>query len=577
MSKVVIRGFGGMVPVVESRLLPEYAAEETVNTWLTSGCAQGLREPVAVHDCQEGTRTVFRIPKSDPSVEAMADSYWLEFEAVNTTVVRSPISDTDDARYYWANGVDPPGYTTFSRIRDGKPPLRLGIPSPIVPPTIKVIGGGGVGPGNNILTDRVYIYTWLSEYHEEGAPGPPSDAKRGFQNGMWEVTLAAPSPADVAQRALKYTRIYRTVTTPGGTAAFHFVAEIPITQLIFNDAQPDTVIGFNDQLISVEFTGPPEGLEGMVSLPNGMIAGWVGQQLWYCEPFRPHAWPPSYQTSVDFPIVGMAAYGEALVIGTQNVAFLAIGVNPLNVTLVQITGSEPCVSTNSFAVTPQGVLYAGPNGLMMNNGGGATNISREFMSTDKWQELLKLKGLSAALLNGAYYCYGGVEEQAFQADAFQNDAFQTAPSAATDGALIEYRDKRIGYTILRSAELTYKVLQDVWTSEVLLVRGNKVWHQSIAKGDKALYEWRSKLFQLPLPQNYSCMKIVWSPGGPSNVGTVEYYANNALRLTRAIPASSKPFRLPAGYKVDSFQIRITGDRDVDQIEIASTMRELGQV
>lgn len=581
MSKLALRSFGGMMPIRESRLLPDASAELAVNTWFYSGNIEGIAKSRAVHTLDDPhARSVFRVPKGSPRTINIQDSYWLEFEAVTTTVVRSPNTDVDDPRYYIADGFNLPRYTTLSRLEDGEPTLLLGIPQPRVAPGVTATGGWQT---QEVV--RSYSYTWVSKYQEEGPPSEPSPPVTGRIDAVWDITLAPPETEDTAERELAFVNIYRTVTSAQNISVYYFVEQLPITQTTYADTLPDTAVLNHSPLPSTFWFAPPAKLGGLTSLPNGMIAGFVGQEIWYCEPFRPHAWPAPYQQSVDFNIVGMAALEQMLVIGTQNVAYIAAGVHPSAVTLRMVTGSEPCVSQGSFAVVPQGVIYAGPNGLMLTNTGGAVNVTKPFISTDKWNELINLNLLHAAILNGAYYAFSGVYEGAFQKDAFQNNAFQVAglPVAAPnsnsvtrDGILIDFNDARVAVSTLRDEQSTYNVIQDVWSAEILLIRDAKVWLLSLPDADPEAYEWVSKVFQLTKPENMAAMKVTYTPAG-SAAPAVDVYAGNKLRLSRALPGSGVVFRLPSGFKSDNWQVRFTGSAQIEQVEVATSVEELKTV
>lgn len=574
MTKLALRAFGGMHPIRESRLLPDAGAEFAVNTWFYSGNIEGIPKPRLVHTLSHpNIRSVFRVPKGSPRVESVDASWWLEFEAVTTTVVRSPNTDVEDPRYYIADGSSPPRYTTQSRIENGEATLLLGIPAPRTSPTVAVEGGW-----SSTEVVRSYTCTWVSKYQEEGPPAEPSPLVTGKIDGSWKIGLTPPTAADTAERALEFVNIYRTLTSAQNVAVFYFVAQVPLTTTVFEDALSDELLSAHSPLPSTFWTPPPDKLGGLVALPNGMIAGFVGQQLWYCEPFRPHAWPAPYQTSTDYDIVGMAALEQMLVIGTENVAYIASGVHPSAVSLRMVTGSEPCISQGSFAVVPQGVIYAGPNGLMLTNTGGAANITKDFISTDKWHDLVDLNLLHAGILNGAYYAWSGVYESAFQKDAFQRDAFQTeTDDTVQDGILIDFKDPRVAVSVLRNDLGTFNVVQDVWTAEILLIRGGKVWLLYLPSDEPETYEWLSKVFQLAKPENMAAMKVIYGlVAGPDDIG-VEVYAGGKLRLARPLPKSGTVFRLPSGFKSDVWQVRYTGTVDIEQIEVATSVEELKQV
>ena len=42
-----------------------------------------------------------------------------------------------------------------------------------------------------------------------------------------------------------------------------------------------------------------------------MIAGWKDNEVWFCEPYRPHAWPVKYVVNVDYPIVGLGTIDQS--------------------------------------------------------------------------------------------------------------------------------------------------------------------------------------------------------------------------------------------------------------------------
>ena len=70
--------------------------------------------------------------------------------------------------------------------------------------------------------------------------------------------------------------------------------------------------------------GPRDGLQ----MANGMMAGFFGRTVCFCEPYRPHAWPEKYQVTVDSDIVALAAVGTTLFILTKGAPHWAQGSSP---------------------------------------------------------------------------------------------------------------------------------------------------------------------------------------------------------------------------------------------------------
>lgn len=573
--QIKIQAFGGMIPVRDARLLPDNNASDAANVWTYSGSLESIRVPRDIHELvNPAARYAFRVPKGAEDVIHIEDSYWLEFEDISTTVVKSPVRGSEQPSYYWANATAVPGYTTLERIAAGDPELKLGIPAPGVAPV--VVPSGGVAAEEET---RAYVYTWVSKYGEEGPPSPPF-LVTGKLDDTWAVTLTAPSGGDTTGRVLEDVRIYRTVTSAQGVAVFYLVTDQVIADLTYDDTLPaDTIIG-QGQLLSTTWTAPPEDLQGIVAMANGMLVGWRNNEVWFCEPYRPHAWPAEYVQLVDYDVVGAGTFDQSIIIGTKGYPFFATGSNPVTVTLRRIAAAEPCVSRGSIVATPAGVYYASPNGLIFAVPGAAQNVTRNFISKDKWAELVNLPQLRAALINEAYYAFSGVVEGVFQSNAFQNDAFQQEDFAGTrDGVFLDMRDERVGLTKLEHATPTYNVLQDVWTGELLLIRDGQVKLMDVTYDLQDDYRWASKIFTLPKPQNLGAVKFIWEPplGGVAPTGTMKTYADGVLVQTKNMPPNRQVFRLPSAFKATNYQFVIEANFIIKSIEVGATVKDLQNV
>ncbi len=574
MSAVKLMGFGGMLPAVDPRLLPDDSAADAQNVWFYNGGIEGIRVPTTIYVPTPGTRAVFRVPKAATDLQNIDNSYWLEFTTVDINIVKTPIAESADPTYYWANGTAVPGYTSFSRIAAGDPPLVLGIPPPSVAPGVVPAGGTGV------TETRAYVYTWVSAYGEEGAPSPPT-VVTGKVDDTWAITLTAPTGSDTTDRVLDKTNIYRTVTSSAGVASYYFVAQLPIATLAYDDTIPDDQVINAGTLESTDYAPPPAGLQGLAALPNGILCGWLDNEIWFCEPYKPHAWPAKYQISTEYDIVAMVGAGQTLIIGTQAFPYYATGISPDHMTLQRIPAAEPCLSRGSMVGSAFGAFYASPNGLIFVNAlGQIAYPTRDTISKAAWQSLLDLRVLRAALLNGAYFVYCGVNEAAFEPTAFEPTAFQTSGEGGTlAGALIEFQQTNVGFSRLLAPMPIFNVQQDTWTGEVLIVSESKVEVLNLTAQDMMHYIWLSKIFPLAYPDNLSVMKITWEPplGTDEPVGTVTVIADGKVRLTRPIPPSDTIFRLPSGYKANAYQFGITGNLIVKSVQIATSAEELRTV
>ena len=125
MARFRMENFGGEIPAIDNRLMPDNQAAASINTWLLSGRIEPLHALVPLFTCKPSTRSVFRLPIASPSVDNMVNSYWLEFENQNVRVIASPVSaQAEGGRYYWADGIYPK-YMTGDMIKNANatPPV----------------------------------------------------------------------------------------------------------------------------------------------------------------------------------------------------------------------------------------------------------------------------------------------------------------------------------------------------------------------------------------------------------------------------------------------------------------------
>ena len=577
MALIAIKAFGGMVPAVDDRLLPDQNAALAQNSWVYDGKLTGMREPLLVHTLLDpNTRMAYRIPRHASRALDISDSYWIEFSDPDTKIVPGGVNSDVDPLYYWANGTAPPRYNSRSRIIAGTTDLVLGVPAPGTAPT--VVPAGGV----SVTTEtRAYVYTHVSSFGEEGPPSDPSIVTTGKVDDTWAVTVTAVG-GDATDRDLTLTRIYRTVTSDQGIATYFFVVELPIATLAYNDTITSAVVVLNEQLTSQEYDPPPLLLEGFTSMPNGMIIGWEENHIWFCEPFRPHAWPASYQLSTQYKIIGIGVYGQTAVIATEGVPYVCSGAHPSSMSIVRLTGlAEPCVSAGSVVAAPEGVYYASPAGLVLVGQNAQTVATAKLISKTRWQELTVLANISATMLQRAYFSYAGASIGAFEEPAFETTAFsEVDPNGSLNGLMIDMEDARVAVTTLLSTSPTINVFRDPWTNEVLLIRGGGVYQMDLssdqAHGD---YLWRSKVYQMKRPTNFGAAKIYYEdPDGVVSPATVlRVYAEGYLIHTATIPASGIMFRLPVGTQYDNYQFEFEGNQLITSAHFASTPKELKEV
>lgn len=610
MTALKLEGFMGLVPRVSNRLLPNMCATTARNTKLLSGEARGFRVPRQLKDLTDEyftVRRVYRIPFMEYEEE---EEFWLAFDSRDVDIVRSPLVNDNFDRYYWA-GDGAPKYNTFDRLRNDNPEFLLGVPTPTAEPTVTPVNAGDD-------STRSYVYTFVSDYGEESAPSPPSDVTTG-DVGIWNITGMQTVVPDASSRNITKKRIYRTV--PGNTSTlFFFVVEIGIGEASYADAASDDTIALNSTLESTSYQPPPSDLQGFVVMPNGYLVGWVGRRLVFSEPFRPHAWPPEYEIGVEFDIVGLAVWGNTLIVGTKSNPYVGMGTSPAAFTTQKTDAIMPCLSRRGMVSTDAGVYYPSINGLVLVNSPTPQIVTQDLLTKEEWLRRYNPREIFAA----SY----GMQYIAFNSPSFGFIFNPTEPASR----LIEL-DR---FNHMEGIET------DRYNGTVFLIYEDRVWEWDPEDSERLYWRWKSKEFHLPKPVNFGALKIKFNDEdedveedvleyympynearfavGPLN--TLNGHALCGVQNTGQVPGWTEPenrmplggsplysiasltiqlsvvrftmyadqevvfdtivqdqdmVRLPVGFKRDVYQFEMVSNTDVFSVSVAQTGKELASL
>jgi hypothetical protein len=588
-SSILINAFGGMVPATGARLLPDSAAVLSQNTWLYDGELIGLVAPTYVKDLlSSASGKAYRIPNNYFDAAHFGDATWMEFTSIDTDVVRSPIvGDTFD-RYYWASPVAAPQVNSHAGITAGSPAYLLGVPQPAAA-TLAITGGSSA-----TIVSRAYAVTWFTAFNEEGPPCTPVVGS-GKIDATWTLTLTPPSGGVVTSNNIAKANIYRTVTSAAGVATYFFVAQVVYSTTSYADTALDATVSLNNQLVSTTWSAPPSDLLGVVALPNGMLAGWRGSEIWFCEPYRPHAWPAAYAVSTEYPIVGLGTINQTLVVLTAGYPVVATGLNPSSMTLSKLAAFEPCMSRGSILSTPEGVYYASPNGLVLVANGIATVVTLGLIMKDEWNRLNNVATMRATRLAGAYFAFGSSRPGFTQIDTWEQDMVQLSDfTGSYNGITIDLTNQRVALNTMLSVTPTVNVFNDPWSGETMVIRDGKIYRLDVSNetGPRQTALWRSKIFQPQDKKNYQALRVYfdvppWAPAlnpvrntSPIQTlqsdqwGLVRIYADGKLVMTRELRVSSELMKIPSGFKADFWQIEFETILKIQSVQMATSDKEL---
>jgi hypothetical protein len=585
----IVEKFGGQIPRTESQFLPNEMAEQAVNCDLSSGTLIGLPVPILVKDLSSiigDVKRAHRIP--NPDDPAGADT-WLPLPSPYSSVVRSPLANDTSHRYYWTNpGDKAPHWNTFDRIANGDPNYDLGIVQPVngvgpgnvpvSPLTVTTVGGDTSAPD----VSRSYVYTLVNEFGEESAPSLPSDVVSGHPNASWHIaglpTTAPPNPEGLNYPPAVKLNLYRTITgqTTGGNffllTSFDFASSPPPDP--YADGTADFVIVNNLTLISTNFANPPEGLDGLIGLSGGMIVGFTGNTVHFCEPNRPHAWPAAYDQSMQYEIVGLGVWQQSLIVLTKGFPTTMSGGTPANMTPTQVRVAEPCIARGSIVTDLMGVYYASQNGLVMLNYYGMQNQTLTMVDKNIWLSRYRATSIIACRHRAQYLAINGLGT----------------------GFMIDYTEPRLGFMDLNTFFGAECVWNDEYSGDAYICANKKIYRWDSPGVTGLTYRWRSKVFSQPAPINVGAIQISLDPtvhnppsgapppldNGDSSMVLPEgvnalfrlYIGPGYLKMTRHLTKTREIFRAPSGFKAFNWQFEVVSRVKIHSVELATTMKEL---
>lgn len=549
---IAISNFAGIAPMLAPHMLAPNQAQIARNCRLWNGGIDCIREPsnVTITTKSSAQQALYKFGQSNTS----DTDWWLTWQNA-VSVAKGPIAlDTEEKTYYAGDG--PLKYTNAQLALTGGSnnyPVNwryAGVPAPELAPTVAAIQGTPLE--NELAETTAYVYCFVGSNGELSAPSPAAIVDERYPS--LGVTVGNLLPPQTGGVTITHKRIYRTSSGSSGTN-YYFVADV----LAGDDAYTDTVQAENlgEPIQSLNWNLPPghpdnadetRPLQGLIALPNGIMAGFVGNDVYLSEPFRPYAWPVAYMQTTDFPIVALAALGQNVLVLTTGTPYMIYAADPGSSSMERLDIHQACVSRRSVAPFLNGVVFASPDGMIYVGTDGSRNLTQNWFSREQWQTL-KPESMHGAQHDGRYYGFFKVSEGnsgGFILDPNTNNGVFTSTDIYADAC----------YSSLVQDGLFFVSGQNI-----------KKW-----EGTSTLrpYVWRSKVFPTPRPTNFSAAQVI--AGDYSNL-TVKFYHDGVLKHTQAV-TSSEPFRLPSGFLASRHEVEFTGTSNVLGFAMAESLVEL---
>lgn len=265
-------------------------------------------------------------------------------------------------------------------------------------------GSGGIsatGVGDpTLLETKGYVFTLVNGYGSEGPPSPVSELV-DIYDGDAVVISGLPTSADSDYNITK-KRIYRINQSSSG-AQYQFLVELDLIEPSYSDTKLDSELG--EVLQSAEWDGAPSGIRGIISLPNGSLAGFVDNILCFSEPYYPHAWPVSYQRPVDKQIVAIGSFGTTVAVLTSGKPYLAVGSHPSNVIMEDMDLGYSCMSKRGTVQAGDVVIYPSTEGLVAIGPSIREVLTADILSREDWVNIYNPSSITAFYWEGHYVAF----------------------------------------------------------------------------------------------------------------------------------------------------------------------------
>ena len=395
----------------------------------------------------------------------------------------------------------------------------------------------GVVLSSSTSESRVYVYTLVNKesgFEFESGPSPASAIVDVYDGQPVVVGSFSAVPAGYTAT---HRRIYRAVS-----GVYLFVAEIAVATTSYSDTVlPDSL---SEELPSATWLPPPSTLAGLINLPNGGMAGFVGQDVYFCDPYHPHAWPIEYVQTVDYPVVGLGRMDTTLAVLTTGTPYFIQGSSPANSVVVKSDLEQACASKRSIVSANGVVIYASPDGLVMLTPGGSKMLTENYFTRDQWQTYFSPTTIHAYAHDLKYV-------------AFYNNG-------VTSGGFIY--DLTSGQFILHDIYATAG-FSDLRRDQLFLAFSDRTIKKWLA-GSAKTYTWRSKKFTLPSISGFSCAQLE----AEAYPVTAKFYMDGSLFHTQTV-TSRNVFRLPVKVGRD-LEVQFEGTAEVFSFAIAQSPQEL---
>jgi len=543
MAVITVNNFSGVSPMTPPRYLDNASAQTALNCPVWMGPLSPITGALALTPSpltkSGNIKSIYRFGQS----ETNQLNHWFHW-TTDVDVVQGFIAgDTTERTYYTGDGNPKVTNATLALSGGGTDyPIAaydIGVPKPTGTFTTAKTGTANA---NTTSETRVYTFTYVNSFGEESTPYSETDMSPSTEDVFPGESVVVTMPTGTINNVnVTKKRIYRSAVGTANTSYF-FVAEVTLATATYTDSLDGDDL--NEELPSLTWVQPPTTLKGLVGMPNGVMAGFSGNDVYFSEPFRPFAWPTQYVQTVGYPVVGLGVIDTTVVVLTQGRPYFIQGSHPDSSVMVEADINQACISKRSIVSMNNYVFYASPDGLVGLSPGGSTVVTESMFDKYSWQSL------NPADLVGCMY--------ETQYVGFLN-------TSSGDGGFVY---DMVGQTWNFHNMYATGAYNDLKNDSLYIIQNNEL--SKWDSGNSLNYTWKSKKFTFPEPKAFSCYRVE----AETYPVTIKIYrdASNVVNLS---VTDGSLRRLPPGLGT-TWEFQLEGDKEVYNVQLAQTPQELNQ-
>ena len=416
--------------------------------------------------------------------------------------------------------------------------------------------------------------------------------------------------------------ISETADTNG--TVFHDVSEnLDLSPRYWGDGGSFTFVddflisGLSRILDSEDNDPPPSGMKGIRAAHNNILVGFFDNQLCFSFPDKPHAWPERFRLTFDSDIVSVEPIQGFILVLTKEYPYQVSGNDPATMVSARIDTLYPCLAKKSVVNMGYAVVWATHGGLASYAPSqGIDLVTKLIHDWDTWNEELNPATLIGHYYNGKYFGSHSSESFIFERDDKVGGFFvsinYTFTAACTDyetgimyyigdnqGNLFEWDNKQQVLSPLewKSKTIVTKDFMNLGAARVIAdfetpnaeAENIQAFNNTLPAFNNGVWSKSIQLGTLNGPTDYTDAGTA-----VNNIGTLNAYPINAdgqtrfpLDLTGVLPvtfklfvdkqlifqgtvSSDEVFRLPSGYRSDTFEVGVSGSSRIRAIHIGET-------